>query len=122
LTVSADALARGDGNAALEALKPIEALEAAVPRVLIWRGRALLALGRTDDAVAAFRRAIDLRYGAEPSPLVPIARVWLARALAKSGDVDGARRSYQEFLDGWKEADPDVPILVAARRELAAIK
>jgi eukaryotic-like serine/threonine-protein kinase len=122
LALSAEAVARGDGNAALEALKPVESFEAAVPRVLIWRGRALLALGRTDDAVAAFRRAIDLRYGAEPSPLAQIARVWLARALAKSGDADGARRSYQEFLDGWKEADPDVPILVAARRELAAIK
>jgi eukaryotic-like serine/threonine-protein kinase len=122
LAVSAEALARGDAGAALEALKPVESSETAFPRVLIWRGRALLALGRTDDAVAAFRRAIDLRYGAEPSPLVPIARVWLARALAKSGNVDGARRSYQEFLDGWTEADPDVPILVAARRELAAIK
>jgi eukaryotic-like serine/threonine-protein kinase len=89
--------------------------------LLLWRGRAHLALGQPAEAAAAFRRAIELRYGVEPSPLGQIARVWLARALATSGDAAGARRTYQEFFDGWKEADPDVPILVAAKREFAAL-
>jgi len=73
------------------------------------------------DAAAAFKRAIELRYGAEPSPLPQIARVWLARALARSGDTVGARAAYQEVFANWKDADPDVPILVAARREFALL-
>jgi hypothetical protein len=47
--------------------------------------------------------------------------VWLARTLAKSGDTGAARGVYQEFLDVWKEADADVPILVEARKELQAL-
>jgi hypothetical protein len=77
--------------------------------------------GRASEAAADFRRAIDLRFGVEPSPLGQVARVWLARALAKSGDSAAARSMYHEFLDGWKDADSDVPILVEARRELTAL-
>jgi tetratricopeptide (TPR) repeat protein len=118
---AAAALARGDGSGALDALKPTDAVERTQPRILIWRGRAYLALGRPAEAVAAFKRAIDLRFGVEPSPLPQIARVWLARALAKSGDTAAARSTYQEVFANWKDADPDVPILVAARREFALL-
>ena len=118
---AAAALARGDARGALDALESAETMERAQPRILIWRGRAYIALGRPVDAAAAFKRAIELRYGAEPSPLPQIARVWLARALAKSGDTAGARAAYQEVFANWKDADPDVPILVAARREFALL-
>jgi eukaryotic-like serine/threonine-protein kinase len=118
---AAAALARGNAQGALDALKPADVLEQASPRLLLWRGRALLALGRPEDAATAFRRAIDLRYATEPSPVVQVARVWLARALARSGDAAGARRTYQEFFDAWKEADSDVPLLLAARKEFGAL-
>jgi hypothetical protein len=48
--------------------------------------------------------------------------VSVARALAASGDTVGARQAYEHFFDFWKRADADVPILVEARRELAALK
>jgi len=120
-TEAAAALARDDPRAALEALKPAETMERAQPRILLWSGRAHLALGRPGEAAAAFRRAIELRSGAEPSPLPQVARVWLARALAKSGDTVAARSTYQEVFAYWKDADSDLPILVAAKREFAAL-
>jgi hypothetical protein len=57
-----------------------------------------------------------------PTWVVPLASVSLARALAASGDKTGAREAYQYFVDFWKRADADVPMLVEARREFAALK
>ena len=42
-----------------------------------------------------------------------------ARALA--ADLPNARKSYQDFLAIWKDADPDIPILVQAMREYAKL-
>ena len=33
------------------------------------------------------------------------------------GDIAKARTAYQDFLAMWKDADPDVPILTAAKAE-----
>jgi len=52
----------------------------------------------------------------------PIAQVWLARAQAKAGDTAAARRTYQDAFARWKDADSNVPLLVAARAEYAALK
>lgn len=38
------------------------------------------------------------------------------------GDKEAARRSYQDFFALWKEADPDIPILHAAKAEYAKVK
>ena len=46
----------------------------------------------------------------------------MARALAASGDAVGARKAYEAFFDLWKSADRDVPLLLAARKEHAAIR
>ena len=32
-----------------------------------------------------------------------------------------ARIAYQDFLAGWKDADPDLPVLVAAKQEYAGL-
>ena len=58
----------------------------------------------------------------EPTVLGPVGHVWLARALAKSGDAAGARRSYQDAFAIWKDADADLPLLVEARKEYAALR
>jgi len=44
------------------------------------------------------------------------------RAQALQHDLDRARSSYQRFFALWKDADPDVPILKAARSEFAKLK
>jgi hypothetical protein len=38
------------------------------------------------------------------------------------GDTAKARVAYQDFFALWKDADPDVPILVAAKSEYAKLK
>ena len=112
------ALARGDHAAAVEAMRPAEATERARPGAVVLRGRALFGAGRIEEAAAAFQLAIDNRFVAEPSPLATVARIWLARARAKLGDAAAARRHYQDAFAAWKNADPDVPILVEARKEV----
>ena len=45
----------------------------------------------------------------------------LARVQVELGQTDEARKSYQKFFDLWKDADPDVPLLVQAREEFARL-
>ena len=45
----------------------------------------------------------------------------LARVQAELGQKEEARKSYQNFFDLWKDADPDVPLLVQAREEFAKL-
>jgi hypothetical protein len=55
-------------------------------------------------------------------PLAALARLGLARAFAAQGDTTQARAAYQEFLRLWNDADPDIPVFVAARAEYAKLK
>ena len=45
----------------------------------------------------------------------------LARIQGQLGQKDEARKNYQKFFDLWKDADPDVPLLVKAREEFAKL-
>ena len=38
------------------------------------------------------------------------------------GDTGEARKAYQDFLTLWKDADPDIPILIAAKSEYSKLK
>ncbi|HKN26091.1 MAG TPA: hypothetical protein VJX72_14675, partial [Candidatus Acidoferrum sp.] len=51
-----------------------------------------------------------------------LARLGLARAFAIQGDTAKAKAAYQDFLTLWKDADPDIPILIAAKAEYAKLK
>ena len=121
LTAASAALQRGDHAKALEALEPAHAMEAGNPVLPLLRGRALLGVGRASDAAVAFQRAFDTRMLGQPNALGPVASIWLARARQAAGDSAGARRAYQDAFAFWKDADPDVPLLVEARREYAAL-
>jgi eukaryotic-like serine/threonine-protein kinase len=86
------------------------------------RGLTYLDLKRGQEAAAEFQKIID-RSGVDPmSELRPLAHVGLARAAAMSGDVAKARTSYQNFFALWKDADPDLPILIQARKEYEQLK
>ena len=37
-------------------------------------------------------------------------------------DTAGARKSYKDFFALWKDADPDLPVLVQARKEYEALR
>jgi hypothetical protein len=60
----------------------------------------------------------NLQAGA---PFYAQAQLGLARAYAMSGDKVAAKKAYEAFFLTWKEADADLPMLVAARKEYAAL-
>jgi hypothetical protein len=55
-------------------------------------------------------------------PIGALAHLQLARALVLSGDKLKARSAYDHFLTLWKDADPDIPIFIQAKKEFAALK
>jgi hypothetical protein len=55
------------------------------------------------------------------SVIYPISHVGLARASALRGDASSARKAYEDFFALWKEADPDIPILIQAKNEYAKL-
>jgi eukaryotic-like serine/threonine-protein kinase len=43
------------------------------------------------------------------------------RSYAMQGDTAKAKAAYQDFLALWKDADPDIPVLIAAKVEYAKL-
>jgi eukaryotic-like serine/threonine-protein kinase len=114
--------------------KALELLRAALPYELgnplptvgplspvYFRGYALLAAGQAREAAAEFQKILDHRGIVLNSPLGALAHVGLARALVASGNSAAARTAYQDFFALWKDADPDVPILLQAKSEYAKL-
>jgi tetratricopeptide (TPR) repeat protein len=73
----------------------------------------LLEAGRVGEAIAEYRRALQLYPG------MALARFHLGQALLKSGDRAGANEQFKKFLELWKNADPDLPQLTEARRAIS---
>ena len=73
-------------------------------------------------AAAEFQKFIDHRGEVSTFFWGALARLGLARAYALQGDTPKARAAYQEFLTLWKDADPDLPVLKAAKAEYAKLR
>jgi tetratricopeptide (TPR) repeat protein len=88
--------------------------------VIYLRGQAWMAAHRGDKAASEFQKIIDhIGVVSNDPTIVVAARLQLARALASVGDRGKAKSAYESFLTLWKEADPDVPILLQAKAEYA---
>jgi len=85
------------------------------------RGEAYLAGGQGASAAAEFQKILDHRGLVQNCPTGALAHLGLARAYALQGDTGKARVAYEDFLTLWKDADPDIPILVAAKAEFAKL-
>lgn len=81
------------------------------------RGQAYLAQHAGAEAAAEFQKILDRRGLAPTSVLYPLAHLGLARAAALQGDTTKARKAYQDFLALWRDADPDLPVLIEAKKE-----
>jgi tetratricopeptide (TPR) repeat protein/predicted Ser/Thr protein kinase len=81
------------------------------------RGEAYLAAHQGPEAAAEFRKILDHRGIVYGDPIGALARLQLARAFKMSGDTAKAKTAYQDFLDLWKEADSNIPILKDAQAE-----
>jgi eukaryotic-like serine/threonine-protein kinase len=86
------------------------------------RGEAFLKERDGVKAAAEYEKILDHR-GIDPtSPLYSLARLGVGRAYALQGDTPKARAAYQDFFALWKDADPDVPVLKAAKAEYEKLK
>jgi hypothetical protein len=75
-----------------------------------------------EQAAAEFQKILAHR-GVEPSSIFyPLAQLGLGRAAAISGDSGKARKAYQDFFALWKIADPDLPVLLEAKKEYEQLK
>jgi eukaryotic-like serine/threonine-protein kinase len=86
------------------------------------RGEANLMKSQGKEAADEFQRIIDHRGLVLNFVLGALARLGLARSYVLQGDTTKARTAYQDFLTLWKDADPDIPILKAAKAEYARLQ
>ena len=90
--------------------------------VLFLRGVAYRELGRYPEALQDFQKIIDLKPMSGPDTGIAVAQLELGRVYQKQGDAAKARIAYQNFLAMWKDADPDLPLLKAAKTEYAKLQ
>jgi len=86
------------------------------------RGETYLSTHHAVQAYAEFQKLIDSRGVVGNCWSGALAYLGQARAQAIDGNTSAARGSYQHFFELWKNADPDIPILKAARAEYAKLK
>jgi serine/threonine protein kinase/tetratricopeptide (TPR) repeat protein len=86
------------------------------------RGEAYLAAHQGSDAATEFQKIVDHRGIVVNKPIGALAYLEIGRAYVMQGDTAKARAAYQDFLTLWKDADPDIPILIAAKAEYAKLK
>jgi tetratricopeptide (TPR) repeat protein/DNA-binding winged helix-turn-helix (wHTH) protein len=94
--------------------------EALQHRAPIWNidayedclANAYLELSRYDEAIAEYERILKL------NPNYPLVHYHLAQVFERKNQPDRARAAYARFLEVWKDADADLPQVVAAKRVL----
>jgi tetratricopeptide (TPR) repeat protein len=89
--------------------------------VLFGRGLAYRQAGRLAEAQQDFQRILELKTRG-PDVLIVAVQLELGRVYQKQGDIAKARIAYQNFLAAWKDADPDVPLLLQAKAEYAKLQ
>jgi serine/threonine protein kinase/tetratricopeptide (TPR) repeat protein len=117
-------MGKKDPAKAIEALEAARAYEVGVLQSLFpiyLRGQAYLQAKRGADAAAEFQKIVDHRGIAPADPVHALAKLWLGRAYVMSGDTAKAKAAYQDFFGLWKDADPDVPMLVEGKAEYAKL-
>ncbi len=120
------ALAAGQPQQVVEYAAPAKPYDAIYPGSYA-QGMAYLQLHDAGHAVSAFQSALQSRGGClvggeEPMPpSYAQAQLGLARAYAMAGDKANAKKAYEAFFLTWKDADPDLPMLVAGKKEYAAL-
>ena len=126
----ATAMQRGNANKAIEALVVGAPYELGEPSwmccinlyLVYLRGQAYLAAHQGSPAAAEFQKILNHSGLVVNEPIGALAHLGLGRAYAIAGDSAKAKTAYQDFLALWKDADPDVPILIQAKAEYAKLQ
>jgi hypothetical protein len=116
------ALAAGRPQEAVDAAEPAKPWDAMYPGSYV-QGLAYLQLHDAGRALSAFEAATMAPAGSlfGQGPFYAQAQLGLARAYAMGGDKANAKKAYDAFFTTWKDADADLPMLVAAKKEYAAL-
>jgi tetratricopeptide (TPR) repeat protein len=109
--------------------KAVEMLEAAAPyeraegevRIIYFRAYAYTRSGMHSQAIAEYQKLIDNKGLYQRGPFYAANYVWLARTAKLAGDTARARQAYEGLFAFWKDADPDAPLLLQARKEYEAL-
>jgi DNA-binding winged helix-turn-helix (wHTH) protein/tetratricopeptide (TPR) repeat protein len=119
------ALGRNQPAQAIEELRlvaPYDLGFCAALAPLHLRAHSYLLQGLGLEAAREFERILD-HQGSEPfSPFHTVAPLGLARAQAMAGNVVASLQAYEVFLNGWIDADSDIPVLIDARQEYRLLK
>ena len=117
--------------------KPAQAVDALVPAApydlggmgpashaipIYLRGLALLQAKQGPAAVVEFKKLVDHDSLTLNAIIGSLGRLGLARSYVLAGDTAKARTAYQDFFALWKDADPDIPILIQAKSEYAKLQ
>jgi hypothetical protein len=132
------ALALNDSKKEIGAAEAIKLLQPAAPYELgatpssmfglfgnlypaYMRGTAYLAQNKGPEAAAEFQKILDHPGIVFNDPIGALAHLQLGRAWALSKEAAKAKAAYNDFFALWNEADPDIPLLVVARKESAKL-
>jgi tetratricopeptide (TPR) repeat protein len=118
---------RGNPSEAIEILQSATQYELGAetdsglpPYTVYIRGEVYLAVHQGSAAEAEFQKILDHPGIVVNNPNGALAHLGIARAYVLQGD--SAKATYRDFLTLWKDADQDIPILIAAKSEYAKLK
>jgi eukaryotic-like serine/threonine-protein kinase len=117
------ALAEGHALEAVDAAEPAKPYDANYPASYV-QGLAYLQLHDATHALSAFQAAVRANAGTVQLGYPPYraqVQLGLARAYAIGGDKASAKKAYEAGFEIWKDADADLPMLLAAKKEYAAL-
>ena len=116
------ALSAGQPREAIDDAEPAKAFALVYPGAYL-QGLAYLQLHDATQAANAFRITTQSPGGnlQTTAPFYAQAQLGLARAYAMAGDKADAKKAYEAFFTTWKNADADLPMLQAAKKEYAAL-
>ncbi len=103
----------------------IEIANTSGPETILYpaylRGQTYLAMGDGAKAAMEFEKLVAHTGLMLNSPIAALSRLWLARSYNRAGDGKKSNQAYRTFLQSWKDADADIPVLKQARAEYAAL-
>jgi hypothetical protein len=122
LTKAFLALAEGRPAEAVDYAMVAKPYDALYPGSYV-QGLAYLQMHNGALAVSAFQSALRSKVSIAQgnAPFYAQAQLGLARAYAMTGNKANAKQNYEAFFLTWKDADTDLPMLLAARKEYAAL-
>jgi hypothetical protein len=86
------------------------------------RAEAFMGMQKSHEALAEFHKIQSFPGITGSCWSGPLSKLGGARATAQGGSTTEAKLAYQKFLELWKDADSDIPLLKEAKSEVAKLR